>query len=198
MSNTPSSDSTPQPSTAAAQSVPATPPPPPCYAPDAYYGLLTDPVGRYGKASWGASNVITLRGSAQFIAQASNLFSSFAPPARLNTPDRNSVTVHKSDHPDCAFFCMSLARARKALETYFYCQLAKAKAVRVWTYDTDGDVIGVTNANEGALELEAQHLAQSFMEHYLPTDYAAIPAEYGSPYERGLGVMAEPRNAYFA
>jgi hypothetical protein len=198
MSNTTSTATPVLPSIAPAQSVSVAPPPPPRYSPESYYGLLTDPVGRYGKASWGASNVITLRGSDQFITQATNLFSSFAPPARLNTPDGNSISVHRSDGPDCAFFCMSLARARKALETYFYCQLAKTKAARVWLHDTDGNVTGVTNANEGALEIEAQHLARSFITHYLPTDYAAIPAEYGSPYGRGLGVMTEPRNAYFA
>ena len=41
---------------------------------DPYYGLLSNPPGTYGRATYGASTVFTLRGSPAFLAKAQNLY----------------------------------------------------------------------------------------------------------------------------
>ena len=102
--------------------------------PEDYYGLLTNPPGRYGCMKDGMTFAITLRGSEEFAHRASNLFSSFVGD-RIS--GRGPTTVHYSTQvnvregydTDTWLFCMPISRLRIALRTYFYTQLYKAKVV---------------------------------------------------------------------
>lgn len=155
--------------------------------PSAYYGLLTDPVGRYGRAPYGAAMAFTLRGSPLFVEKAHTLFDSFGGEI-INGPKDGSrprwresrpVVLRSTPNPEVWFFCMPPARVKIALKTYFYCQIYRAKGIITPILDEDGDRIDSTCSNEGEIDREAAVLAETFYRHEIYIDYAALPEYYG-------------------
>jgi hypothetical protein len=150
----------------------------------AFYGLLTDPVGAYGKAQYGASTAFTLRGDAEFLRKAQNLFDSFGGETENGPPDDRRleyrpISFRRGNDTNCLFFCMPPARYLKALTLYFRGQLVHYKGVWKVHRDKDGEYLGQDLLNEPQLEGEAESLAQSFYHHEISLDYRAIP-EYVS------------------
>ena len=154
----------------------------PKFAPEAYYGLLTDPEGTYQQGVYGDTIAFILKGSDEFRRRAINLFSSFdigitrqSQQSREYTYHTN-LSVHPGREPDSCFFCLPTHRARAALTLYFYTQLYKDKGVKKYIKDNDGDLIDIVLENEDELNREADLLAQSFISHYIPVHYGNLPA----------------------
>jgi len=152
--------------------------PPP---PEAYYGLLTDPPGEYGRCIHGSCKAITLRGSPEFIERASNLFSSFGGESQYPTlqgewrRQAREPLFHAGRHLNTAYFCMPVERAKTAVRLYLFAQLYKAKAVRQSILDEEGDSVGHICLNETDLEVEAAVLTETFWHHEVGPDYGVIP-----------------------
>lgn len=152
--------------------------------PEAYYGLLTNPPGQYGRAKHGASTAFTLRGDRVFLDKAQNLFESFSGdtengPLDGSAPrwrEHRAITFREGNDKGSLFFCLSKDRFRKAISLYLYGQLVHFKGV--WKEERDeedGSFLGAECTNEGDLEIEADSLTTSFCANEVNPDYRAIP-----------------------
>lgn len=155
--------------------------------PSAYYGLLTDPVGQYGQAPYGASVAFTLRGSPLFVEKAHILFDNFGGEI-INGPKDGSrprwresrpVVLRSTPNPEVWFFCMPPVRVKIALKTYFYCNIYRTKGIITPILDEDGDKIDSMCSNEDEMDMEAAVLAETFYHYEIPIDYGALPEYYG-------------------
>lgn len=159
------------------------------FAADAYCGLLSESTNFYGRALYGASTAIVLRGDPAFISRTYNLFSSFGGDSYRRCVDgtlrRESCepSLCEGTIPNSAYFCMSPARAKTALRLYFYGQLwGSPKARKRDTLNEHGDFAGVECDNEDELMELARVLAESFWEHEMRLDYAVLPSYAGSDF----------------
>lgn len=155
---------------------------PPKLPPEAFLGLLTSPEGSYGRAHHGSSIAFTLRGSETFLERAQNLFDSFGGETENGPLDQRRleyrpVTFRQGN--ECLYFCMPPERYERAVRTFLYGQLVKAKAVWELIVDDSDPEDPITTdrvlLNEGDLEMEAAALASSFMAHEVNPDYRGIP-----------------------
>lgn len=166
---------------------PAALPSSPKLSASAFYGLLTDPPGSYGKATYGASTAFTLRGGERFLRLASNLFDSFGGetengPLDGSAPrwqERREVSFRQGNDKECLFFCMPPERFKKAVYLYLRGKVMEDKGQWRILRDAEGNYLGQDLLNEGDVDREAHDLAQSFCEHEIGLDYRAIP-EYVS------------------
>jgi len=151
--------------------------------PEAYYGLLTNPSGAYGRAPYGASIAYTLRGNEQFIQLAHTLFDNFGGEV-INGPrdgtgkrwlENRPVVLRSTPNPTAWFFCMPEERFRLALRTYLYCQMYRHHAKIQVVVDEDGDRVDSICLNEAELEREAAVLADTFYHYEVRPDYGALP-----------------------
>lgn len=151
-------------------------------APAAYYGLLTDPVGRYGLIPYGGTHAVTLRGQPAFIERATNLFCSFGgdswhPDGKGGVRrESREPTVRNGVVPNTAFLCLPKVRVQTVLRTYLYCQIARLKGARAVTRDEDGEIVSWEEGyrNEAELEAEAEELAVAFMAFEMEADYGVV------------------------
>jgi hypothetical protein len=148
--------------------------------PAAYHGLLTDPVGRYGRVPYGACVAVTLRGCPTFLRRAENLFSSYGgdsyhPDGRGGwRREMREPVFHDGDDPGTRFFCLPEGRVKAALRIWLYGQLCRTKAIRDYIRDAEGDVLETIYLNETALMVEAAQLAESFWAYEMRPDYAVL------------------------
>lgn len=151
-------------------------------APAAYYGLLTDPVGRYGLIPYGGTHAVTLRGQPAFIERACNLFCSFGgdswhPDGRGGMRrESREPTVRNGVVPNTAFLCLPKPRVQLALQTYLYCQIARLKGARAVVRDEEGEVVSWEDSyrNEAELAAEAAGLATAFVAFEMEADYGVV------------------------
>jgi hypothetical protein len=153
--------------------------PPP--SPESYFGLLTDPVGQYGRAAYGSTTAFTLRGSPLFISRAYNLFASFGGEtlkpetgAKDTRTETREPVLRKGDEPNSAFFCMPPYRARNALRIYLYCQLYKRYAIIQTVLDNDRELVDTICTNEEELNHDAMRLSESFYYYEILPDHRTI------------------------
>ena len=153
----------------------------PAPAPESYFGLLTDPVGQYGRAAYGSTTAFTLRGSPLFISRAYNLFASFGGESfRRERGDKGTRTetrepiLRRGEEPNSMFFCMPPHRIRNALRLYFYAQLYKRRALVQVVIDSDGDFADSICVNEEEIMCEASRLAESFYYYEILPDHRTI------------------------
>ncbi len=151
----------------------------PAPAADAYYGLLTNPVGTYGRASYGTGIAYTLRGDLEFVRKAENLFGSFGGESirgELAYHYTTSLSLRSGAQSNSWFFCMPTHRVKTALRVYLYGQLCLSKHAHwVDTHDEEGDFVETSLMNEPELTHLASRLAESFCLHEILPDYGAIP-----------------------
>lgn len=153
--------------------------------PTAYYGLLTNPPGRYSMVPHKDTTAVTFRGSESFIATASTLFCSFGGEVKRITKqgtsrfERREPVVHRGMAPDTAYLYMPKHRIEMVLRSYLYGQLCATKAQRHLVRDDEGDIIEIEYLNEEALAQEATQLALAFMAFEMEGDYGVVEASWG-------------------
>lgn len=162
--------------------------------PSAYYGLLTNPPGRYGLVPFGKTMAVTLRGEPLFIRRASNLFCSFGGES-WHSNGRGGVrresrepAIYPGEIPDSAFFCMPENRIKTALRLYLYTQMYAAAPKRI-IRDADGDIVDIECAETTEnLDHRAEQLAAAFIAYEMEADYAVIEC-----YHQSSAIVAEHR-----
>lgn len=155
---------------------------PPKLPAEAFYGLLTAPVGQYGRACHGGTTMWTLRGSDEFLTKAQNLFDSFGGCTENGRPNKRKMQRRPIEfHPgngNSIYFCLPERRFLRTVTLYLHCQLMRAKGVWDIKRDADGMPVDRELLNEVQLGEEARELALSFVEHEVATDYSCAP-HYG-------------------
>ncbi len=133
---------------------------------ESYFGLLTDPIGRYGRAAYGNTTAFTLRGCSLFRKKSYNLFCTFSG----NFGDREPI-LRNGDLPDSQFFCLPPYRVKTALRRYFYSKLYSCQAIVEPVFDDDREIIDSQCFNESELMYEAAKLAESFYFYEITPDH---------------------------
>ncbi len=141
---------------------------------DPYFGLLTNPPGRYGLVDYGETKAVILTGDAIFRERAFNLFASFGSEVKNGDVVETRIpTLRTSDRVNTVWFCMPVARIEEALRYYFYGHLWRAKCRHV--VDQDGDFTEAVCDTEPAAWEEACQLACDFIVQHMGFESGAIP-----------------------
>lgn len=163
------------------------------FDPSLFFGLFDTsgdadhPTPSYGRAQYGDSTAITLRGGPAFLDRARNFLSSFAESRR----GIKELFLRPGAVPNSAFVCMAPERFRAALRLYFFTQLWRSdEAKRVQVTDSEGDFIETICLNEEKLSERAAQLAQLFWDTAMIIDYGVLPSycpNNGTPVWRSWG-----------
>lgn len=163
----------------------------PLYPSDHYYGLLTNPPGEYGLATYGNTQAVILVGSPEFRERGYNLFASMGGEVKhLEYVESRLPILRPSDRLNTSWFCLPFARIEGALRLYFYGQLYGAKGVKRDLVDEEGDFMESVCDNEETLWEEAAQLACDFIVQHMRGQPGAIPELHPFRYhvpEHGFG-----------
>jgi hypothetical protein len=132
---------------------------------DPYFGLLSNPPGKWGMVAHGLDKTLVLQGDWPFLDKALNFLRSYATGRMEDDPRSKDIelTVTSPDEAKRVMVTISLARLTRALRLWFYGQLFPTRANMKPVLDEEGEVVDYLLTNDKAIETEAASLAQSFI-----------------------------------
>ena len=146
---------------------------------DPYYGLLSNPSGRWHLVSHGREKAVVLQGSEDFIRRNTNMMASFGG-GHITAAHRNVKIESRPLFANTVIVPITEERLITALRLYFYGQIYNIKANRKDIVDEEGDLVEIHVLNVPAMMKEARELAERFYQTAMKDEIAGSIAEAGS------------------
>lgn len=125
---------------------------------DPYYGLLSNPPGKYYVANYGSILALILIGSDTFIRRAHNWISSFGGEGEWRGP-----VMYRGEKPGTCYMGISEERVKKAVYCYTLVQILRQEGAIIPKFNEEGEfneIIGYSN--ETICQEKAHGLAERF------------------------------------